>query len=1275
MAELEEELIGDDLDYEYDLDEEEEEALLAGEVPSHEVNVEDIIELGVEDDFGGEEDGGHSHSKGIHSRLQHPNRLQTSGRLQHANARYGEDEPTQNRLQASGRLQPQNDIYEEEMQPQNRLQASGRMQSADAVYEEEEEEDIQDSYDASMNDEPVAVHIQDETQNVLEEEEDDDDEDEGGGRDRFKSERSKISLTNTAAKRVIPDSLDQVQVKEQLNQQRGPGGRGRGRGGFIPRGGMRGGQRGGRGGQMSHPFGFPGGRGMPMPQPWSPKSQQPPPLMMNPPNRMNMPGGRGGLPGMGRPNIYSLFGPGPPTNQGQNQILRNANPGNFSLMGNVPWSTGVGPFNAPGILSQLIPRPQIPPPEDMRNLIKKRGINDPMMGAPNKQMKVNQGPINNQHMPPNQNMVPIQHINQHMAQQRGGMARKPPVTARLSMPAPNANPNLTTIQTAAPNVNPNLTTIKTVDINAVQRQNLQNKPQQNMTSKPPQNINQTPQQANRLPQNQSQPKPVQNNQPQPNHTSNQQNQTSTVQDQNSQSKPPSEVKKGPSTPEDLEYQKKLEQQKKLREEMLAKKEARRKAAATEMAKKKAEDDNKPVPPTTTAATDANKPCQQQQQQPAPTPQPQPVKKDIPGINKVQQHQQNVQQNQPSNPLISGRPLNQPNLPQQNQQRQQGFRKMRMPNPPNPGIPRPHINQSQPFRGGMNQHQVRGPPPSRFNDMSRPQQNNEQKYGQQGRPYYPPSQNVTTHHQGAPLQQHNLQSPHHLPSGGPQPPHGPPPHGPSHGPPPHGFVSHGPPHSHEHHAPPPSDMHRLPLVSQMPRATQSILSAPRPSAQAILGPPPELPHRPLIDHHDPYPSQPDIYSSRAPLPGRHPHEIERNYDYNNQQYSDSQRSSSSWNEYSQSYDSYREGYNERDNYYLRDSYQGQQGYQDNYKYDNYREYDNRNRDDYYRGTYAYDQYREGDYRYPPDSVSQSSRSMPPAKQPVGSHMDMDRSSHNVQVQLIDTLPEKPIIPVVHGQVVQKIQTVQRQPVTSMRKTLYRRITRKNAKGEVISVKKIPVDESGEQIGEPITEYLKTDVIENPQTIPVVSHQQVQERVPMVKTVRQIVRKVPVPQVNAEVHQANQLRILRHKKRQQQLQQAQQSIKVVKRTVITPGDFVSLHPKPVTRRVIQTAISQPGTSEDMIQPGSGIRRVVAGSKSLTESDLPTVQLSDLPTNLTLGDVNQMVANAGVGQPMSVSYVPGSGECYVSFRSAEIAAKFYHKMNRRMVNMSFIKANMLC
>ncbi|KAK7065725.1 hypothetical protein SK128_007971, partial [Halocaridina rubra] len=256
-----------------------------------------------------------------------------------------------------------------------------------------------------------------------------------------------------------------------------------------------------------------------------------------------------------------------------------------------------------------------------------------------------------------------------------------------------------------------------------------------------------------------------------------------------------------------------------------------------------------------------------------------------------------------------------------------------------------------------------------------------------------------------------------------------------------------------------------------------------------------------------------------------------------------------------------------------------------------------------------------------------------------------------------------MPVVHGQVVQNIQTVDRQPVTNMRKTLYRRITRKNAKGEIISVKKIPVDEHGEQIGEPITEYQKSDMIEEQHRIPVVSHQQVQERVPVVKTVRQIVRKVPVPQVHAEVEQANQVRIMRQKKRQQLQQQGQQAIKVVKRSVMAAGDFGTTTGKQAVRRIMQTGTAQAGTSDGSNQRSQGIRRVITSSKPLTESDLPTVQLCDLPTNLTLGDVNQMVANAGIGQPMSVSYVPGSGECYVSFRSAEIAAKFYHKMNRRM------------
>lgn len=65
------------------------------------------------------------------------------------------------------------------------------------------------------------------------------------------------------------------------------------------------------------------------------------------------------------------------------------------------------------------------------------------------------------------------------------------------------------------------------------------------------------------------------------------------------------------------------------------------------------------------------------------------------------------------------------------------------------------------------------------------------------------------------------------------------------------------------------------------------------------------------------------------------------------------------------------------------------------------------------------------------------------------------------------------------------------------------------------------------------------------------------------------------------------------------------------------------------------SQSGSSGGTVhRPSAGIRRVITASstsKSSDAPDLPTVQLCDLPTNLTLSDINQMVANAGVGQPL--------------------------------------------
>ncbi|KAK7073485.1 hypothetical protein SK128_026977, partial [Halocaridina rubra] len=320
-------------------------------------------------------------------------------------------------------------------------------------------------------------------------------------------------------------------------------------------------------------------------------------------------------------------------------------------------------------------------------------------------------------------------------------------------------------------------------------------------------------------------------------------------------------------------------------------------------------------------------------------------------NKIQQQQQ--QQKQYSNMQTIGKP--QAPAIQQNQPRQ-AFRKLRMPHPINHAGVRPSV-APQPIRG-MNQSQMRGPPPTRYNNRPpRPPVNTVPNYGQQhSRPYYPTSQD-SSYHQGPPSQ-------HSQPSV----------HGPtSHGQPPFGLVR-----PHDHH-PPPSDLHRVPSVPSLSRSSHSILNAPRPSAQAILGPPPELPHRPLID-----PNEPDPYSSRAPFPSRHTQELDRSYDYGSSHYNDSQRSG--WNEYSQisqPYDTY-----ERGDYYR--TY-GEQGYQDSYRYDSSKEYGERYRDNYYRDSHSYGQYPQSDYQYQQDPTSFSNRgvtSKPPS-------MDVDRSSHNVQ----------------------------------------------------------------------------------------------------------------------------------------------------------------------------------------------------------------------------------------------------------------------------------------
>lgn len=138
----------------------------------------------------------------------------------------------------------------------------------------------------------------------------------------------------------------------------------------------------------------------------------------------------------------------------------------------------------------------------------------------------------------------------------------------------------------------------------------------------------------------------------------------------------------------------------------------------------------------------------------------------------------------------------------------------------------------------------------------------------------------------------------------------------------------------------------------------------------------------------------------------------------------------------------------------------------------------------------------------------------------------------------------------------------------------------------------------------------------------------------------------------------------------------------------------------------------SSNTVHRPGSGIRRVITqtpASQTGNTEGYHTVHLCDLPTNLTLTDITQMVNSAGVGQPLvsrnfsrcfsvskqwqfvlpigylfrltfsswfsfqGVDYVSGSRECVITFHQSEVAAKFYQKINRRMVNMSFIRAKM--
>lgn len=76
----------------------------------------------------------------------------------------------------------------------------------------------------------------------------------------------------------------------------------------------------------------------------------------------------------------------------------------------------------------------------------------------------------------------------------------------------------------------------------------------------------------------------------------------------------------------------------------------------------------------------------------------------------------------------------------------------------------------------------------------------------------------------------------------------------------------------------------------------------------------------------------------------------------------------------------------------------------------------------------------------------------------------------------------------------------------------------------------------------------------------------------------------------------------------------------------------------------------SSNTVHRPGSGIRRVITqtpASQTGNTDGYHTVHLCDLPTNLTLTDITQMVNSAGVGQPLVSRNFSGF---FLVFRSKE-------------------------
>lgn len=474
-----------------------------------------------------------------------------------------------------------------------------------------------------------------------------------------------------------------------------------------------------------------------------------------------------------------------------------------------------------------------------------------------------------------------------------------------------------------------------------------------------------------------------------------------------------------------------------------------------------------------------------------------------------------------------------------------------------------------------------------------------------------------------------------------------------------------------------------------------------------------PHRDShsLHHQDQYPPHPDTFPPRVPPPSLPRGEESRHHDYGSEgRYGEPPAWESRQQGYKDYEDSYRDSYD--DDYYQKSHHYDNQGYQDHYRHeeDTYSNADQRYREDYQkhrqqhqqqhqqqpqqppqhhhheqeeypqqehyrREEYADSSYREEKYQQEDLDYDQPKRNRD-IKSRLGGRLEHSQNTHNLQVKVVQTTAgqdQEPPAPT--QQEGQKIQTVQQRPKTSVSRK-FRRITRRSPHGAIMSITRIPVDEDGNQIGPQITEYEATDAsTEKPDSAASLPPFQ-QSRVSVVKNSRQIVRKVPVarqPQQQQQQpqHQVKLREIPSMDQGGGQQQQAQQ-VKVVKRTIVSSGEMQSQMGSAGRRIVTTTSAQAMGRSGPVLRGTIGIRRVVTAGSSASNEDLPTVHLCDLPSNLTLSDINQIVADAGVGQPVSVDYIPGSRECMLRFQVAEVAARFSQKINRRMVNMSFIKAS---